>query len=104
MSHHHNHSDEGNIKVAFFLNVGFTIIELIGGIYTNSLAIISDALHDFGDSLSIGISWYLQHISIKRKDQKFSYGYKRLSLLGAIINSIVPLVGSVLTLSQTIPR
>jgi len=86
MSRHHDHSEEGNIKVAFFLNVGFTIIELIGGIYTNSLAIISDALHDFGDSLSIGLSWYLQRVASKRKDQKFSYGYKKLVTIQIGIN------------------
>jgi len=104
MGHHHDHNEEGNIKVAFFLNVSFTIIELIGGIYTNSLAIMSDALHDFGDSLSIGLSWYLQRVSGKAKDQKFSYGYRRFSLLGAIINSVVLLVGAIFILSQAIPQ
>nr|WP_205521167.1 cation transporter [Psychroflexus aurantiacus] len=49
MEQHHDHSqDTGNLKVAFFLNLGFTIVEIIGGIYTNSLAILSDALHDLG--------------------------------------------------------
>jgi len=104
MEHHHDHSEEGNIKVAFFLNAGFTIIEIFGGIYTNSLAIMTDALHDFGDSLSIGLSWYLQRLSYKSKDRQFSYGYRRFSLLGAIINSIVLLVGSVLILTRAIPQ
>ena len=55
MAHNHSHQrNTGNIKVAFFLNLVFTIIEFIGGIYTNSLAIMSDALHDFGDSISLG--------------------------------------------------
>ncbi len=104
MGHHHDHNEEENIKVAFFLNVGFTIFELIGGIYTNSLAIMSDALHDFGDSMSIGLSWYLQRVSHKGKDQIFSYGYRRFSLLGAIINSVVLLIGSILILSNAIPQ
>lgn len=69
-NHSHNHS-EGNIKIAFFLNLGFTIVEIIGGLYTNSLAILSDALHDLGDSLSLGLSWYFQRLSkiveIKKK-------------------------------------
>ena len=56
-SHQHNHSTEGNIKVAFFLNLAFSIIELIGGVLTNSVAILSDALHDLGDSLSLGVAW-----------------------------------------------
>ena len=68
MGHNHDHShhhSEGNVKVAFFLNLSFTIIEIIGGLYTNSLAILSDALHDLGDSFSLGLSWYFQKLSKK---------------------------------------
>jgi len=101
--HSHNHS-EGNVKVAFFLNLSFTIIELVGGLYTNSLAILSDALHDLGDSLSLGLSWYFQNLSKKGRTKTFSYGYKRFSLLGAIINSIVLIVGSIFILSKAIPE
>lgn len=56
MGHNHSHSTSGNIKVAFFLNLTFTILEIIGGILTNSIAILSDALHDLGDSLSLGMA------------------------------------------------
>ncbi|MFZ1807193.1 MAG: cation diffusion facilitator family transporter [Cyclobacteriaceae bacterium] len=101
--HHHDHA-EGNIKVAFFLNLGFTIIEIVGGILTNSLAILSDALHDLGDSLSLGLSWYFQKISKKGRTPAFSFGYKRFSLLGAIINSIVLVVGSIIILTKAIPQ
>lgn len=101
--HSHNHS-EGNVKVAFFLNLAFTIIEVIGGLYTNSLAILSDALHDLGDSLSLGLSWYFQKLSKKGRTKKFSYGYKRFSLLGAIINSIVLVAGSIFILTKAIPQ
>ena len=101
--HSHNHS-EGNVKVAFFLNLSFTIIEIIGGLYTNSLAILSDALHDLGDSLSLGLSWYFQKLSKKGRTKKFSYGYKRFSLLGAIINSIVLVAGSIFILTKAIPE
>lgn len=101
--HSHNHS-EGNVKVAFFLNLAFTIIEIIGGIYTNSLAILSDALHDLGDSLSLGLSWYFQKLSKKGRTKTFSFGYKRFSLLGAIINSIVLVVGSIFILTKAIPE
>ncbi len=60
MSHNQDHSQATkNIKVAFFINLIFTVFEIIGGIYTNSIAIISDAVHDLGDSLSLGTSWYL---------------------------------------------
>lgn len=109
MGHHHNHShghdhSEGNIKIAFLLNLTFTVIEIIGGLYTNSLAILSDALHDLGDSLSLGLSWYFQRLSKKGRSPKFSFGYKRFSLLGAIINSIVLVVGSVVVLSHALPQ
>ena len=105
-NHDHSHSNqsEGNVKVAFFLNLAFTIIEIIGGLYTNSLAILSDALHDLGDSLSLGLSWYFQKLSKKGRTKKFSYGYKRFSLLGAIINSIVLVAGSIFILTKAIPE
>ena len=105
MSRDHDHiNTTANIKVAFFLNLVFTIIEIVGGIYTNSLAILSDALHDMGDSLSLGLAWYFQHLSQKGRDKKYSYGYKRFSLLGALINSVVLLVGSLYIISISIPR
>jgi cobalt-zinc-cadmium efflux system protein len=103
-SHSHNHAGEGNISVAFFLNLSFTVIELIGGILTNSVAIISDAVHDFGDSLSLGLAWYFARLSKKGSNKAYTYGYKRFSLLGAIINSVVLVVGSVYILTEAVPR
>ena len=102
--HHHDHSDVKNIKVAFFLNLAFTILEIVGGFFTNSIAILSDAVHDLGDSLSLGLSWYFQKKAKQKSDTSYSYGYKRFSLLGAIINSIVLVVGSIFILSAAIPR
>lgn len=102
-SHHHDHS-EGNIKVAFFLNLLFAIIEIIGGLWTNSVAILSDAVHDLGDSLTLGLSWYFAKAAKKDKNQQFSYGYKRLSVVGAIISSIVLITGSVFIMIEAIPR
>jgi cobalt-zinc-cadmium efflux system protein len=103
-SHHHHDHSEGNIKVAFFLNLGFAIIEIIGGLWTNSVAILSDALHDLGDSLTLGVSWYFARIAKKDRNQKYSYGYKRFSVLGAIINSIVLVTGSIFIIIEAIPR
>jgi len=65
MGNHHSNHDIDKLKAAFFLNLFFTVIELVGGLWTNSIAIISDAIHDLGDSISLGISWYLQNISEK---------------------------------------
>ena len=103
-SHSHSHDSEKNIGVAFFLNFSFTIIELIGGIFTNSIAIISDAIHDFGDSISLALAWYFQKISKRSGNKLYSYGYKRFSLLGALITSIVLVVGSIIILTEAIPR
>lgn len=104
MSHHHSHGHVDDIRVAFLLNLGFTLFEVIGGIYTNSLAILSDALHDLGDSFSLGMAWYLEKHSHKESDARYSYGYRRFSLLAALINTIVLIVGSLFILSEAIPR
>jgi len=103
-SHHHQNRSEGNIKVAFFLNLAFAIIEIIGGLWTNSVAILSDALHDLGDSLTLGVSWYFAKVAKRDRNQKYSYGYKRFSVLGALINSIVLVTGSVFIVMEAIPR
>ncbi|MBI6119110.1 cation diffusion facilitator family transporter [Salegentibacter maritimus] len=101
---HHQHSSGKNLKLAFFLNLGFTILEFIGGIYVNSIAIISDAVHDLGDSLSLGTSWYLDHKSKQKSNSKFSFGYRRFSLLGALINSVVLIGGSVYVIYEAVER
>ncbi|NOZ44844.1 MAG: cation transporter [bacterium] len=105
----HNHSahhqdSTTNIKTAFFLNLIFTVLEIIGGIFTNSIAIIADALHDLGDSLSLGFAWYLEKYSRKKRSKSFSYGYRRFSLLAALINSLILIIGSFFVLSKAIPR
>ena len=108
MSEHNQHThqppDSKNIRFAFFLNLSFTIIEIIGGILTNSVAILADALHDFGDSISLGLAWYLQKYSRKSSNHRYTYGYKRFTLIGALSNSFILVVGSIFILSETIPR
>lgn len=105
MGHEHGHNTSGkNIKIAFFLNLGFTILEFIGGFYVNSIAIVSDAVHDLGDSLSLGTSWFLDRKSNKGANTKYSFGYRRFSLLGALINSIVLIVGSIYVISEAVGR
>lgn len=103
-AHSHVHGDTGNIKVAFFLNLGFTLVEIIGGLAINSIAIISDALHDLGDSISLGLAWFLSNYAEKGSNDKYSYGYRRFSLLGALINAIVLIAGSVVILTEAVPR
>jgi len=86
------------------MNVTFAIVEIIGGIFTNSMSIISNALHDLGDSLSLGLAWYFQRLSGKDRDTLFSFGYKRFSVLGALINSLVLLTGSIIIIAEAVPR
>ena len=107
-SHHHTHvhSPEGgkNIAIAFLLNFSFTIIELVGGLLTNSVAILSDALHDLGDSISLALAWYFQKVSGYSPSARYSYGYKRFALLGALINATVLLLGSVFVIYASVMR
>jgi cobalt-zinc-cadmium efflux system protein len=105
MAHNHptNYSSK-NLKVAFFLNLGFTIFELIGGFYVNSVAIISDAIHDLGDSFSLGLAWYLDVKSRHAPTKTFSFGYRRFSLLGALINSVVLVIGSAYVIQEAVKR
>ena len=70
-----------NLRLVFLLNLGFTLLELVGGVWTNSLAIISGAVHDLGDSFSLGLAWYLDKYAEKGSDRRYSYGYRRFSLL-----------------------
>jgi cobalt-zinc-cadmium efflux system protein len=88
----------------FLLNFGFTIIEFIGGLLTNSTAIMADAVHDLGDSLSLGSAWLLSRWGQKTANNEFTYGYRRLTLFGAFLNSIVLIAGFIWVLTQAIPR
>lgn len=104
MGHHHHHHPNENLKIAFFLNLSFTVVEIIGGIMTNSMAIFSDALHDLGDTLGIGLSIYFEKISEKGSDKHYSYGYRRFSVISALINSMILLLGSAFIVYESIPR
>ena len=93
-----------NILIAFFLNLLFSLIEILGGIFTNSIAIISDAIHDFSDALSIGISYFLERKSKKKPDNIYTFGYMRYSLLGAIITNTILISGSIIVIYNAFLR
>ena len=103
MLHTHDHNED-NLKLAFFLNFGFAIAEIIGGIYTNSIAIMADALHDLGDSASLALSWRLEKLSKKGGDEKYSYGYKRFSLLSALVGAFILIAGSIIVITEAVKR
>ena len=103
--HNHQHDvSSDRIGVVFFLNFFFTIIEFIGGYLTNSTAIMADAVHDLGDTLSIGLAWLLSKLSKKNANDNYTYGYYRFSLLGALINGVVLIAGSAWVLLEAIPK
>ncbi len=110
----HNHADHGsqlhihpvvkNMRVALLLNLSFTVIECIGGLWTNSVAILSDAIHDLGDSIAIGASLIMEKQASKGRTPKFTYGKRRWSTLAALITSLILVLGSVFILKEAIPR
>lgn len=93
-----------NIKIAFLLNLAFSIVEAIGGILTNSISIISDSLHNLGDSITIGINYIFEKKSKKLPNKEYSYGYLRYTMLGSLIASFILLIGSVVIIYNVVPR
>ena len=93
-----------NILIAFILNLSFSIFEFIGGIFTNSVAILSDSIHDLGDAISIGISYFLEKKSKKKADKQYTYGYIRYSVLGGVITTTILLIGSILVIINSVKR
>jgi cobalt-zinc-cadmium efflux system protein len=105
--HHHSsheHDSESGLKLVFWLNAAFAVFEIAGGLYTNSLSILSNAFHDLGDSAALGLAWYFQRISLRQRDALYTYGYKRFSLVGALITSVILLLGSLVIITESIPR
>ena len=93
-----------NILIAFLLNLSFSIFEFIGGIFTGSVAILSDSFHDICDALSIGISYFLEKKSKKEANYKYTYGYIRYSILGGIITTIILITGSIFVIVASVKR
>lgn len=95
---------EKNILIAFILNLSFAFFEFFGGIFTGSVAIVSDAIHDVGDATSIGISYFLEKKSKRKPDDKYTYGYLRYSVIGSVITTLILLVGSVAVIINAINK
>ncbi len=102
--HHHHHGAAERLGIAFALNLGFTLVEFVGAYLTGSTAIAADAVHDLGDSLSLGFALVMQRVAGRRPSRAYTYGLRRLSLVGALVNVVVLLVGSVLVLVESVPR
>lgn len=95
---------EKNILIAFILNLSFSVFEIIGGFFTGSVAIISDAVHDLGDATSIGVSYFLEKKSKKQPDNTYTYGYARFSVMGSVITTLILLLGSVMVIYNAVLR
>lgn len=105
MSADHQHNDSSaNLKIAFFLNLGFTLIEIAGGFWTNSIAILTDAVHDLGDCVSLGLAWWFDRISYRAETPVHTFGYRRYRLLGGVITGVALLVGLGFVLFHSIGR
>ena len=108
MAHNHIHlHSEGagkNILSAFFINLTFTIVSIIGGWLTNSLAIISDSIHDLGCTVSIALAWVFERVAGHKPTDHFTFGYRRFTLLGAFVNAFILLAGSSIVLKESIGR
>jgi cobalt-zinc-cadmium efflux system protein len=95
---------EKRVRFAALVNFSFAIIELVGGFWTNSLAILSDALHDFGDSIALLVSWLFERGAKKSPDARYTFGYQRLSLFSALLSASILIGGSIVIIFQAIPR
>lgn len=95
---------EKNILIAFILNLAFSVFEFVGGIFTGSVAILSDAVHDIGDAFSIGFSYFMEKKSKKQPDNVYTYGYQRYSVIGSFISTVILIIGSVFVVYNAILR
>ncbi len=98
------HKSTKNILLAFLLNLFFCIVELVGGIVTSSIAILSDSIHDFGDCLAIGCAFFLEKKSNNKSDSKYTYGYRRYSVVSAMLTSAILLIGSGIVIYTAIQK
>ncbi len=103
-THHHHKKAGQNLAFVFFMNLAFNIIVVIGALSTNSMAILSDFIHDLSDTISIALAWFLERVAQKDVSDNYSYGYQRFSILGAVIISVFVILMAFVILLEAIPR
>lgn len=102
---HNHHKKAGeNLAFVFFMNLTFNIIVIVAGLATNSMAILADCIHDMSDTISIALAWFLERVAQKESSDKYSYGYQRFSILGAVIISVFVIIMAFVILQEAIPR
>ena len=92
------------VWVAFFLNLSYAIVEFIAGGIFGSSAVLADSVHDLGDAIAIGLSAFLETISNREEDSRYTLGYKRFSLLGALVTAVILMTGSVLVILENLTK
>ena len=92
------------VWLAFFLNLSYAIVEFIAGGIFGSSAVLADSIHDLGDAIAIGVSAFLETISNREEDSHYTLGYKRFSLLGALVTAVILMTGSVLVILENITK
>ena len=97
-------SSKTSIWLAFFLNLSYAIVEFIAGGIFGSSAVLADSVHDLGDAIAIGISAFLETISNREEDRQYTLGYKRFSLLGALVTAVILITGSILVILENITK
>lgn len=102
---HHHHKKAGeNLAFVFFMNLTFNIIVILGGLATNSMAILADCIHDLADTISIAFAWFLERVAQRDSTDNYSYGYQRFSILGAVVISVFVIIMALVILNEAIPR
>ena len=92
------------VWLAFFLNLCFAVVEFIAGGIFGSSAVLADSVHDLGDALAIGLSAFLETISNREEDNHYTLGYKRFSLLGAMVTAVILMTGSGMVILENIVK
>jgi cobalt-zinc-cadmium efflux system protein len=100
----HHHTTFSNLKIALILNLSFALIEVVGGLWTNSLAILADAIHDFGDATALGLALFFEYLAARNANRKYTYGYRRLSLASALLTGIFLIGASTIVIFKAIER
>lgn len=103
-THHHHKKAGQNLAFVFFMNLAFNIIVIVAGLATNSIAILADCIHDVSDTISIAVAWIMEKVAQKDSSDKYSYGYQRFSILGAVIISVFVIFMALVILNEAIPR
>ena len=102
---HSHHKKAGkNLAFVFFMNLTFNILVIVGGLATNSMAILADCIHDLADTISIALAWLLEKVAQKKSTDKYSYGYQRFSILGSVVISIFVILMACIIVHEAIPR